>query len=644
MTEPLNRRGPRPLPLRADEWNQVTIDRTKGTVTLSLNDVVVYERPIDWTGDQRFGLFRHDSTTEVKVRNVVLTGDWPQELPQELLDNPLAIVGEPASVASRHALNRLFQEEFLTENLSAVRRNALALPVAERFEFLSRWILPGMDHPGFRVSGDFTPTRPAPVAFEPGVEEPELGGQIVSPVFDWLDAARELGRLDECRQRVEAVVDIDAAFQRRAKVALLLLIGLEQKQGVANEASWEKLFGLLKDETNAEGENHWPEMLVATRSVGDSPDGKICSELILDLVMHRMLRWKGPDISRWHNQLSASYGKVLRDREPGGTNAPASLTQFHQWIPVAAARARTAGSGYPDLSWYRHDNRVVKVSGHDIDYLYYRLPLGGNYQIECDLVLPNVNPIAILLGGTYAGPVGGYDGLDHGTFRGDVSPIVFQPKLTDIPKPMRYRAVLIQDGIRTVYLNGRKVLTTALPQQLDPWIAIRSPGWHRSTVENVRILGQPMVLNSVPLSRPNDQSGWLDYYDAGGWEHRDTADAGSWIVGHSIPGLAGTFTERLHRYQRPLVEDGSIEYEFFYDPGVVETCPALDRLAFLLQPSGVREHWITDGRIWPRRIASRQRYGHSGKSSRANRIAVTDRQMESTCPGDYRGTTSQHSN
>jgi hypothetical protein len=598
VVEPLNRRGPRPLPLRANEWNRATIDRTMGAVTLSLNDVVVYQRPIDWSGDHWFGLDRHDSTVAVKVRNVVLTGDWPQKLPQEFLDNPLATFGEPMSVADRHALNRLFQEEFLTENLFEVHRKALAMPAAERFEFLSQWILPGPDHPGFRVSGDFTPTRPSPLAREPGVEHPELGGQIVSPILDWIDVARELGRLAECRQRVEAVADTDAAFQKRARVALLLLISLEQKDRVANEASWDMLFGLLENETNAEGENHWPEMLVATRGGGNSPDSAVCSELISDLAMHRMLRWRQPDISRWHTHLGSLHGKVLLHRESAAAAPPALSTESHEWIPVSAGKARTAGSGHPNPSWSRRDNRVVKVSGHDVDYLYYQLPLAGNYQIECDLVLPNLNPVAIMMGGTYVGPLGGLDGIDNGSFRAAAPPIMFQPKMTDVPKPMRYRAV-IHDGIRTIYLNGRKVLTSPLPPHFDPWIAIRCTGRHRGSVENFRILGQPTVLDAVQLSGSNDLTGWLEFYEEGLWEHLDKADEGGWIVGHSSPALAGTYTERLLRYQRPLVEEGSIEYEFFYKPGVVETCPALDRLAFLLHPSGVREHWITDGKYGP---------------------------------------------
>ena len=135
--------------------------------------------------------------------------------------------------------------------------------------------------------------------------------------------------------------------------------------------------------------------------------------------------------------------------------------------------------------------------------------------------------------------------------------------------------------------------------QSDPWIAIRSRGRHSSTVANFRILGQPTILDSVPLSRSGDLTGWLDYYEEGRWEYLDKPDSSGWIVGHSNAALAGTFTESLLQYQRPLVEDGSFEYEFFYEPGAVETCPVLDRLAFLLDPSGVREHWITDGRHGP---------------------------------------------
>lgn len=44
------------------------------------------------------------------------------------------------------------------------------------------------------------------------------------------------------------------------------------------------------------------------------------------------------------------------------------------------------------------------------------------------------------------------------------------------------------------------------------------------------------------------------------------------------------------------MENGSVSYEFFYDPKTAAAHPAMDRLAFLIQPSGVSLHRVTDGR------------------------------------------------
>src|SRR5262249_52428025 len=42
-----HRRGPAPLPLKANDWNSMTLALDGGAVRLTLNGVVVYERPLD---------------------------------------------------------------------------------------------------------------------------------------------------------------------------------------------------------------------------------------------------------------------------------------------------------------------------------------------------------------------------------------------------------------------------------------------------------------------------------------------------------------------------------------------------------------------------------------------------------------------
>src|SRR5262249_19372576 len=49
------------------------------------------------------------------------------------------------------------------------------------------------------------------------------------------------------------------------------------------------------------------------------------------------------------------------------------------------------------------------------------------------------------------------------------------------------------------------------------------------------------------------------------------------------------------QYHRPLLEDGEMEYEFFYDPNKVTVHPTLDKLAFLLDKDAIKVHWLTDG-------------------------------------------------
>jgi hypothetical protein len=58
--------------------------------------------------------------------------------------------------------------------------------------------------------------------------------------------------------------------------------------------------------------------------------------------------------------------------------------------------------------------------------------------------------------------------------------------------------------------------------------------------------------------------------------------------------IAGSRRQSLLRYKRPLLEDGELEYEFYYEPGEVHVHPTLDRMALILDRDGVKIHWLTD--------------------------------------------------
>lgn len=95
VVEPLNRRGPRALPLKPSAWNSVVLKLTDGKANVSLNGEEIYERPMEEISNRHIGFYHDRNTSAVQIRNVVLTGDWPEQLSEKQLENLVAIDGSP---------------------------------------------------------------------------------------------------------------------------------------------------------------------------------------------------------------------------------------------------------------------------------------------------------------------------------------------------------------------------------------------------------------------------------------------------------------------------------------------------------------------------------------------------------------------
>ena len=95
VIEPLNRRGPRSLPLKAAAWNSVVLKMAADKVSVSLNDEEVYERPVDEITNRHIGFYHDRNTSAAQIRNVVLKGDWPEKLSAEQLGNLVAADASP---------------------------------------------------------------------------------------------------------------------------------------------------------------------------------------------------------------------------------------------------------------------------------------------------------------------------------------------------------------------------------------------------------------------------------------------------------------------------------------------------------------------------------------------------------------------
>jgi hypothetical protein len=77
---------PESVVLSPGGWNNLSLKLEGAEVVLSVNNVVVYRREWELEAGRLFGLFRDPSQFEVRVRNVRLSGPWPEQLPADLFE------------------------------------------------------------------------------------------------------------------------------------------------------------------------------------------------------------------------------------------------------------------------------------------------------------------------------------------------------------------------------------------------------------------------------------------------------------------------------------------------------------------------------------------------------------------------------
>jgi hypothetical protein len=117
------------------------------------------------------------------------------------------------------------------------------------------------------------------------------------------------------------------------------------------------------------------------------------------------------------------------------------------------------------------------------------------------------------------------------------------------------------------------------------------------TVRKLAITGNPTIPQKLKLSSAPDLAGWLadEYLESSSGDNADWDKLGEEITGRLREDAPGSKQESLLVYHRPILEDGRLTYEFYCDPGKVMVHPALGRMAFLLEPDGIKIHWLTDG-------------------------------------------------
>ncbi|MBC7966345.1 MAG: DUF1583 domain-containing protein [Fuerstia sp.] len=522
----------------------------------------------------------------------------------------------PATPSESEALTRAFGDHFLAENVASVRHQANALSPDDRYRFLSDWVLPGERRKTFRLNGHFSPLSPAPPVAEFTAEETQrlamaeqsgegrvlVGGSLFSAAFDLVKVAQETGKLNELREHIlstQSLIGSKDAFDHtnRSRLAMLVLTEIAAEQWEAASEHLAELGDIVKGHPIRNPAERWPEMLAFWEGVRHSATGQMANEPLYQFIFQDLHGGPGTGSDVWDRQMLALMGfrKITEAKDLTATDYFRPLP-LKQWATAEFDSAMNRGPGMPGSRWMAEDRGISQLAGHENDFVYFQSPLRGDYEIDCQTTTFDWRECAMFFNGRWAGPAWGMTHYESGDHRRTfIRPAMTEKMSTEVGNWFHIR-IQSRDGMGRIFANGRQLYEEALTPDHDPWVGARF--WHRyhGGIRDVRITGTPQIPDSLNLLHDRQLTGWAAYYELLNfsallsWQFD-----GDQLLGRSIKDPVDANYESLLRYHRPMLENGSIEYDFFYEPGRQHVHPALDRLSFLLDPDAVRIHWCTDG-------------------------------------------------
>ncbi len=384
---------------------------------------------------------------------------------------------------------------------------------------------------------------------------------------------------------------------KRARYAMLVLMSIAANDfdtagAVLKEMTPPRSPGLPDDLAL---NDRWPE-LIAAWEAARVPELRPASVALYENLVDSINR-KGIG-HEWDVKVRAGrqYAKMMLDKKEDLPLASA-VSPKGQWAQGTLVRATSRGSGLIPR-WRFEGHTAQHLGGYGNDLLYFQSPLRGKFTVEADLSTFGWREARAMYGAVWAGPQYTHEAAEIGNLTTNWVGPKFPTKLE--PLGDWYRLTLEITPDKAVYnVNGRAIHETTLGDHCDPWLAIHSFGQYAAEVRSLRIVGQPEIPDELLLSKRDDLQGWFGdvYGDSMLVENAMWRKNGDEIVGQKVAGLEGRAKESLLQYHRPMLEEGEITCDFFHVPGQTHVHPALGRMVLLLDPDGVKVHWLTDAQF-----------------------------------------------
>ena len=531
-----------------------------------------------------------------------------------------------------------YQESSPNGTLAAIARGLASLPPDERYRRLKDWTLPSPDRKAVRSLVAFLADSNVPPAVFGATNVIPPGGVVATPSI-LIEAARGAGKLDELAGEVRGLdpktIEDARPFLASIEVArgkgldvMATVEGLAEEHEKAIEA-FNKSNPTLQQQQQATLPN--PPLVTALLASACLREGPLAAvgERLADALIRR--QWNGlanaavpPTTMVAHLRRDLLRSKAAR--ASGRDRLLARDPGLDSWVPAESGWANPLLAPL-GAAWFEHAGHVGLQGANLVDSadLAFAYPLAGSFEFSVDAqAIPPEAEAAVAFGGQpFAARSVGQ--AQNRFYNNGQSTLV-----TAFGANRAYRAsgfnrltIKVEPGKVRALVNGLVVAEDADPDPTFPWIALSGRG--RASWRAFELSGRPEIPREVPLSLADRLGGWqgtaymenlaprapkpsiapdqinLDAFD---WASRDGE-----IRGRRMDDSAGaTNLQSRLAYARPLLDGESVSYSFLHEPGLVEVHPSLGRLAFLIEPGGVRLHWMTDGPgLDPSGLTARQR-------------------------------------
>ncbi|MCA9048693.1 MAG: DUF1583 domain-containing protein, partial [Planctomycetaceae bacterium] len=582
------------------------------------------------------------------------------------------LLGRRADFDRQHGASVVESE--LSQAVMVLHRELMQQSADERFELLRRWTFSPPSKDSVRSLFVLTSAVAPPPEFARALGKrpsrntfpvPTVGPAdgVFSTLWLLIEAADDAGYVRSLRNDFQVAVDAGDTTAAFGLMLIDLHTGSRDDRAVQNIRSRLRFIAETTDiRPAADSAANSVPIATAPKLPRVSDDYLIAAAALLrhDLrrdamdAIKRLEALRSPDVprvmrSRFQQLLlsgvSLAAGAAGEDvsaeraRDLCGLLQKSSAPRF--WIPGTVDDSTRQSPerfvGGRESVWLSHEGHVQHITGRDIDFLFFRYPLTGDFEFSVE---GQEGGPAGLAGGItwnalaarpYAGGSGGFCTITtpDKKFETELTcPFIVQESAVQFHR----MSVAFSGQTASLLINGQtmwheshrhqrsgtdELATGSVPDAAagdpsvsgDPWIGLRSSCEFRPLFRNLKIEGRPVIPRSVRLSA-GSLNGWIP---AAAAESRssdlqtppsgllnflmtpvpDWKSSGGMITRRPVSDPLSPSTGSRLTYFRPLQTDERIRYEFFCEdvPGVF---PTVGSLAFVLSEDSVRLRWLVD--------------------------------------------------